>query len=51
MADLNLIMGAIVAASSLFSAAALYVAHGHGCALHRAGEALPHFFTAKKGKP
>jgi hypothetical protein len=51
MADLSMIMAAILAASSIASAAAVYVAHWHGSALHRAGEAPTHLFTTKKAKP
>lgn len=51
MPDLNLIMAAILVVSSIASGAAVFVAHWHGCALHRAGEPLIHVFTSKKGKP
>jgi hypothetical protein len=51
MLDMNLIMAAILAASTMASVAAVYVAQWHGSAMHRAGEAPTHLFTTKKAKP
>jgi hypothetical protein len=51
MADLSLLMAAVLAVSAIGSGLSVAKAQWHAAALHRAGEVPATSFSTKKGKP